>query len=124
MSTQNRIIKTLTFGSATVIGLTLKRGEGLPEPDQFAYNSIEIDQTYDSITIQNKSSFAGSYCLEKDVADSITVDLTPKDTVKIFGAAAAVDAIISEDFIEPFQRLRVFLNGAGNVDIVLNKERA
>jgi hypothetical protein len=115
-----RLIRTLVFSGAGTKDVVFFRESGSNQSAWIDYLGININQEFNFITIENKSSHRGSYCLETDLSDSITVDLSGNDSVSIFEAQGSAGSIIEENNIySPIRRLRVYLAGAGNVEISL-----
>ena len=113
-----RYIKTLTFAASGTLDLVFRRQQGANASNYQTYNSIEVDQEFNYMTIENLSSSRGAYCLETDLDDSITVDLTGNDTVKTIEPAGTSGSVIEENNILPaIRRLRVYLAGAGTVNV-------
>ena len=88
--------------------------------DFVTYEGVEIDQFFDEITVHNLSDNELHYCIELDSDNSIVVNNTPKDGVKSVPAGY----VVREDNIASIQRLRLYLNGSGNVEVALFKNVA
>ena len=113
-----RYIKTLTFSASGTKDLVFDRQVGANASNYQTYNGINVDQEFNYITIENLSTSSGAYCLETDLDDSITVDLTGNDTVKTIEPAGTSGSVIEENNILPaIRRLRVYLGGSGTVNV-------
>jgi hypothetical protein len=115
-----RAIITLNYSAAGLKDLVFFREAGATAGNYQTYNSINVDQEFNFITIENLSTSRGSYCLETDLSDSITVNLTATDTVKTFEATGSSGSVIEENNIKPaIRRLRMYLDGSGVVNVAL-----
>ncbi len=114
-----RLVKRLTFVAQGVTDLVFQREDAADSANYFTYQGIDVDQRFNYIAITNQAKEDGSYCLETDFGNLITVSLTIADTVIFLPEQASKGNTVIEDNIHSFKRLRVFLDGSGDVDVIL-----